>query len=188
MSVQDDFQRLRHRRQSGQNVRVGLSMTLMVVMAVYFLLPLYWLLIASSKSTNQLFNTPMLLPANQLFKNLAWLSTYQGSEYWRWFANSIIIAGSTAVFSTLVCAMGGYAIAKYRFWLNKPFYALNLGALMIPGAAMVIPVFLMVKSVGMLNTYPGVIFPMLASPFGLYFMTVYSKEAMPGELIESGRY
>lgn len=189
MSVNVDFQRSRHRKQSTQAISTTLSMTLMVLLGAYFLLPLYWLVVSTTKTTSQLFNSPMLLPAKHLslLSNLQWLSTYQGGEYWHWFLNSVIIAGSTAILSTLVCAMGGYAIAKYKFWLNKPFYGLTLGALMVPGAALVIPVFFIIKSAGLINTYPGVIMPMLASPFGLYFMTVYAREAMPSELIESGR-
>lgn len=184
-----DLQRRHHRSSAGSAIKTTLTMILMVVMAAYFLLPLYWLIVSMTKNTSQLFNTPMLaFPGHiNLLANLKWLDSYQNGVFWRWLLNSIIYAGGTAIVGTLISAMAGYVIAKYAFKGKQTVSLAVLGSLMVPGAAMAIPIFLLVKSLGLIDTYAGVILPMLVNPFGVYFMMVYVKEAMPGELIDSGR-
>ncbi|WEG14594.1 carbohydrate ABC transporter permease [Pullulanibacillus sp. KACC 23026] len=179
----------RNHKSSKDRVKTSLSMILIIVMAAYFLFPLYWLIVAMTKSTNQLFNTSMLaFPAHlNLWANLKWLNSYQNGMFWRWVLNSIIYAVGAGVLGTLVSAMAGYALSKYNFKLKNTLSVAILGSLMIPGAALAIPVFLMVKSLGLINTYAGVILPMIVNPFGVYFMMVFIKESMPGELIDSGR-
>ena len=173
----------------GHRARTIISMILLILMALYFLVPIWWLLVSSTKSTNQLYNTNMFaLPSHlNLSYNLHWLSTYEGSEFWRWFLNSVIYAGATGVLCTLICAMAGYTIAKYKFRGKNLLSMAVLGALMVPSAAMTIPVFLMLKDFAMLNSYLSVILPLLFNPFGVYFMMVYIGEAMPDELIDAGR-
>lgn len=184
-----DLQRKHHLRKKSSAVQTTLTMILMIVMAAYFLLPLYWLLVSITKNTSQLFSTPMLaLPAHiNLLSNLQWLNSYKHGVFWRWLINSIIYAGGTAVVGTLISAMAGYVLSKYTFKGKQTLSLAVLGSLMVPGAAMAIPIFLLIKSLGLINTYAGVILPMLVNPFGVYFMMIYVKEAMPGELIDSGR-
>jgi multiple sugar transport system permease protein len=185
------LQRSHHPRVSGRHHRVSatVSMVLLVVMALYFLVPLWWLLVSTTKSTNQLYNSSMFwfTGHDSLGYNLHWLSTYQGGEFWRWFLNSVIYAGVTGVACTLVSAGAGYTLAKYRFRGKNAMSMAVLGALMVPAAAMTIPVFLMTKQLGLLDTYFAVILPLLFNPFGVYFMMVYTTEAMPDELIDAGR-
>jgi multiple sugar transport system permease protein len=182
------LQRNNHRK-SKERLTTTLSMILIIVMAAYFLFPLYWLLVAMTKNTNQLFNTPMFaFPAHlNLMANLKWLNSYQQGMFWRWFLNSVIYAVGAGVIGTLVSAMAGYSLAKYNFKGKNSLSIAVLGSLMIPGAALAIPVFLMVKSLGLINTYAGVLLPMIVNPFGVYFMMVFIKESMPNELIDSGR-
>ncbi|KLU60668.1 L-arabinose transport system permease protein AraQ [Peptococcaceae bacterium CEB3] len=172
--------------------RVGkstLTMILFITMAMYFLLPIMWLMIASTKTTQELFHTPTFalhLPLAWI-KNLSELSVYDGGIYWRWFLNSVVYSGVVGIVSTFISAMAGYALAKYRFRFKGVFENLVVAALAIPLAAMVMPIFLLVKAMGLMDTYTGVILPMLANPFGVYFLTTYLREAMPVELIESAR-
>lgn len=182
------LQRNNHRK-SKETLGTSLSMILIIVMAAYFLFPLFWLLVAMTKTTNQLFNTPMFaFPAHlSLMANLKWLNSYQDGVFWRWVLNSIIYAVGAGVLGTLVSAMAGYSLAKYNFKGKNLLSVAVLGSLMIPGAALAIPVFLMVKSLGLMNTYAGVLLPMIVNPFGVYFMMVFIKESMPNELIDSGR-
>ncbi|GMA62661.1 carbohydrate ABC transporter permease [Alicyclobacillus fastidiosus] len=183
------LQRKHHAQGLKNSAKTLLTMTLVIVMAAYFLLPLYWLLVSMTKNTTQLFSTPMLaFPRHlNLVPNLDWLSSYQGGIFWRWVLNSVIYAVITCCGATLVSAMAGYVIAMYNFRFKRQMSFAVLGALMVPSAAMVIPVFLMIKSLGLINTYAGVILPMLFNPFGVYFMMVYIQQAMPMELIDSGR-
>jgi multiple sugar transport system permease protein len=166
-----------------------ISMILLILMALYFLVPLWWLLVSATKSTSQLYNTGMFaFPSHlSLGFNLHWLSTYEGGAFWRWFLNSVIYATVTGVLCTLVSAMAGYTIAKYKFRGKNIMSMAVLGALMVPTAAMTIPEFLMIKELGLLNSYASIILPLLFNPFGVYFMMVYISAAMPDELIDAGR-
>lgn len=174
---------------SKDRLKTSLSMILIIVMAAYFLFPLYWLLVAMTKSTNQLFNTPMLaFPSHlNILANLKWLNSYQNGMFWRWVLNSVIYAVGAGLIGTLVSAMAGYSLAKYNFKGKNSLTFAVLGSLMIPGAALAIPVFLMVKSLGLINTYIGVLLPMIVNPFGVYFMMIYIRESMPNELIDSAK-
>lgn len=183
------LQRDHHRTSSGNRAATPLVFVIVAVFALYFLMPIYWLLVSTTKNTGQLFASAMLLPPvhPNLIANLVWLDSHDGGVFWRWALNSVIYAGCTATLATLICASGGYALAKYRFSLRKPVLAMVVGALMIPPAALVIPIFLLVKFLGIMDTYAAVILPMLVNPFGVYFMSVYTGEAVAGELIDSGR-
>lgn len=183
------LQRRHHARSTADSVKTGISTLLAGVMAVYFLLPLYWLLVSTTKNTNQLHTSNMFVPPAHwhLASNWHWLVTYQQGVFFRWFLNSIIYAGITATLSTFVCAMAGYALAKYDFRMRGSILRLVVGALAVPSATLVIPLFLIVKALGLINSYAGVILPMLVNPFGVYFLSVYIRDAMPSELIDSGR-
>lgn len=184
-----ELQRQKHRGASGSAAKSTVSTLLLLLIACYFLVPLYWLLVSTTKDTTQLFNTPMLVPPAHinLWSNLRHLSAYQGGLFWRWCLNSIIYAGVCGLGGTMICAMGGYALAKYEFKMGKPILSGTVGAIMIPPAATVVPIFLLLHAVHLLNSYIGVILPLLLSPFGVYFLSVYIREAMPSELMEAAR-
>jgi multiple sugar transport system permease protein len=185
------MQRKHHARAAGRRGRSStiVTMALLVVMAVYFLVPLWWLLVSTTKSTNQLYNSQMFwfADSSSLMHNLGWVSSYQDGVFWRWVLNSVLYAGISAAFATLISAMAGYLISKYTFRGKGALSMTVLGALMVPAAAMTIPVFLLVKELGLLNTPIAVILPMLFNPFGVYFMMIYIREAMPAELLDAGR-
>ncbi|HUZ18560.1 MAG TPA: carbohydrate ABC transporter permease [Spirochaetia bacterium] len=172
--------------------RLAIGAVFLIVMsflAAYFLLPLVWLLVSSSKSTAQLFSTPMFQPSSMggYLTNLKELGVREGGAYWRWYLNSIIYSTVTGVFGTGISALAGYALAKYQFRLRGLASLLVLVALLLPGATLTIPDFLLIKKLGLMDSYAAVILPMLASPFGVYFMNVYIGQSMPSELIDSGR-
>ncbi len=185
------LQRLNH-SESYVRRRVAIGAIILVAMsllAAYFVLPLFWLLVSSTKTTGQLFNTPMFAPASlsSLVTTLKELGTREGGAYWRWYLNSIIYSTLTAGFGTFISALAGYALTKYEFALRRVASFMVLVALLLPGATLTIPVFLLLKSLDLMDTYLAVILPMLASPFGVYFMNVYIGQTMPNELIDSGR-
>src|SRR5205085_11222676 len=96
---------------------------------------------------------------------------------------AVVSAVGSAVFATLA----GYAFAKYDFVGKKFLFALVLGAVMIPQTALVIPIFLMLSKVGLLNTPLAVILPSLVFPPGVFLMRAYADEAISSELIDAGR-
>jgi multiple sugar transport system permease protein len=155
----------------------------------YFLLPLVWLLINSTKSTTGLFESFGLWFASDfhLFENVRDTLTYQGGIYSRWFLNTVLYAVVGAGGAALLAALGGYGVAKFDFPGRRLLLAIVLGAVMVPATALAIPTYLLLSSVELVDTPLAVIIPSLASPFGLYLMWIYTASAVPDELLEAAR-
>ena len=172
--------------------RRGLSKTVLytavlLLAALYFLFPLVWLVISTTKTSPELFHTSVFSVHGQFWRNFRALFRYQSGIYWRWYLNSFIYAGLTAGLSTLVSAMAGFGLTYYGFGLKPVAQGLVLVALLVPGSVLSIPLFLVVRDMGLLNTYQGVILPFIASAFGVYFMRIYSASAFPQEFLDAGR-
>jgi multiple sugar transport system permease protein len=155
----------------------------------YFLLPLVWLVINSTKSTTGLFESFGLWFASDfhLFENVRDTLTYQGGIYGRWFLNTALYAVVGAGGAALLAALGGYGVAKFDFPGRRLLLAVVLGAVMVPVTALAIPTYLLLSSVQLVDTPLAVIIPSLASPFGLYLMWIYAAAAVPDELLEAAR-
>jgi len=180
----------RHRRQI---MREGRRSTLLTVLlwacAAYFLLPLLWLLIASTKSNADLFSSFGFWFGKDfnLFTNIAQVFTFKDGVYLRWVLNTVIYAGVSAFGASLLATMAGYGFAKYRFPGGRAIFSVVLGSIMIPLTALAIPTYLLFSSAGLTNTPFAVIIPSLVSPFGVYLMRVYAAESVPDSLIEAAR-
>jgi multiple sugar transport system permease protein len=159
------------------------------VFLVYCVLPAMWIIAAMTKDNGQIFSTFGLwfsYPFHFL-ENLAGLVTYQDGIYVRWFGNSLIYASSISFGSTMICALGGYAFSKYDFPGKQFIFNFILGTIMVPSTALVLPLFLMLNKIGLVNNMLGVILPSLVNPFGLYLMKVFWDSSLPNELIEASR-
>ncbi|MFB9661124.1 carbohydrate ABC transporter permease [Glycomyces mayteni] len=162
----------------------------MLAAAAYFLLPLLWLVIASTKTTGDLFSTFGLWFAgeNNLFTNIGNTFTADDGAFGQWLGNSLLYAVASALGGTFLAALGGYGFAKYRFKGNRAMFMGVLGAMAVPSTALAIPTYLLFSQAGLTDTPWAIILPSMAShPFGLYFMRIYADSAVPDELIESGR-
>jgi multiple sugar transport system permease protein len=182
------FSRRKKRLQPGRE-RSNILTIGIYACALYFLLPLVWLVIASTKDNSDLFGTPGfgLGHTFQLFQNIGSVFTYQGGTFVRWMANSAIYAGVSAVGAAALATAAGYAFAKYDFPGKRALFSGILGAIMIPATALAIPTYLLFAAGGITNTPFAVILPSLVSPFGVYLMRVYAASAVPTSLIEAGR-
>jgi multiple sugar transport system permease protein len=161
----------------------------MLALLIYFLLPLFWLFVASTKTTADLFSTFGLWFGNDfsLLSNIRETFTYDGGVYGRWMLNTLFYSVVSAGGAAFLAALGGYGFAKYRFRGNNALFGLVLGAIMVPTTALAIPTYLLFSKVGMVNTPWAIILPSLVSPFGLYLMRIYAQDAIPDSLIEAGR-
>jgi multiple sugar transport system permease protein len=160
----------------------------MVVAAAYFLIPVLWLVIASTKSTGDLFSTPGFAFAEfNLFENLAELSTYDDGIFWRWGLNSIIYSVIGSALTTLVCAMTGYALAVYRFRGRNVLISVVLASLLVPGTVIAQPTYVLLVGMGLDNTYAGLLLPALVYPFGVLLCFIYAQSSVPIELVEAAR-
>ena len=170
--------------------RIG-SHVFLIVLVIYFLLPLWWLIVASTKDAHGLFSgTGGALWFDKtfaLFDNLGLLFTYNGGIYLRWLGNSLLYALSGGIGATALAILAGYGFAKFAFPGRRLSLALLLGSVMVPMTALVIPTFAMLSQVGMTNTIWAVILPSLLNPFGVYLMMVYASDAIPDELLDAAR-
>jgi multiple sugar transport system permease protein len=161
----------------------------LLVFLLYCLIPATWIITAMTKDNGQIFSTFGFWFAHppHFSENLAALFAYQNGIFVRWFGNSLIYAGSISLGSTLICALGGYAFSKYEFPGKQFLFNFILGTIMVPSTALVLPLFLMLNKIGLVNTMWGVILPSLVNPFGLYLMKVFWDSSFPNELIEAAR-
>ena len=169
--------------------RSNLLTVVMWLSVVYFIVPLLWLVISSTKDNPDLFSTFGLWFGHDfnLFTNIASVFTYHDGIYLRWALNTVFYAGVSAVGASLLATMAGYAFAKYQFPGNKVLFSITLGAIMIPLTALAIPTYLLFSSAGLTNTPLAVILPSLVSPFSVFLMRVYAADAVPDSLIEAAR-
>ena len=174
---------------SRERRRSNLLTVVMWVCVAYFILPLIWLFISSTKDNSDLFSTFGLWFGRDfnLFANIIDVFTYQDGIYVRWGLNTILYAGVSAIGASLIATMAGYAFAKYQFPGDKVLFSIALGAIMIPLTALAIPTYLLFSSAGLTNTPWAVILPSLVSPFSVFLMRVYADDAVPDSLIEAAR-
>ncbi|WP_420178660.1 carbohydrate ABC transporter permease [Paenarthrobacter sp. TA1.8] len=162
---------------------------LLVVVALYFLIPVYWVFVASTKSTADLFSTNgfWFAPTFSLWENIARVVSYDNGIFGRWFLNSAIYAGIGALLATYFAAAGGYALAKYQFRGRNLVFGTILGGVLVPGTATALPLFLLFSQMGLANTYWSVLLPSLVSPFGLFLCRIYAQATVDTSLIEAAR-
>ncbi|MEE1830174.1 carbohydrate ABC transporter permease [Streptomyces sp. SP17KL33] len=180
--------RLTHRRKNPARRSTPLTIAMLAALA-YFLLPLCWLLIASTKSTQDLFNSFGLWfsDAPQLLTNIKETFTQDDGVFVRWLLNTVIYAGVSAVGAALLAAAAGYGFAKFRFRGDGAAFNLVLGAVMVPTTALAIPTYLLFAQAGLANTPWAIILPSLVNPFGLYLMRVYAADSVPDSILEAAR-
>ncbi|MET3367917.1 carbohydrate ABC transporter permease [Arthrobacter sp. M2012083] len=162
---------------------------LLVVVALYFLIPVYWVFVASTKSTADLFSTNgfWFAPTFSLWENIGRVVSYDNGIFGRWFLNSAIYAGIGALLATYFAAAGGYALAKYQFRGRNLVFGTILGGVLVPGTATALPLFLLFSQMGLANTYWSVLLPSLVSPFGLFLCRIYAQATVDTSLIEAAR-
>jgi multiple sugar transport system permease protein len=181
--------RTRRARRRPASRRSNLLTVAMLALLVYFLLPLFWLCVASTKTTSDLFSTFGLWLGHgfSLFSNIADTFTFNGGVYARWLANTMVYSVVSAGGAAFLATLGGYGFAKYRFAGNNQLFGLVLGSIMVPTTALAIPTYLVFSKVALVNTPWAVILPSLVSPFGLYLMRIYAQDAVPDSILEAAR-
>jgi multiple sugar transport system permease protein len=164
----------------------------MLACLAYFLLPLFWLFVASTKSIGDLFSTFGLWFSGDfhLLQNIRELfatRTLDGGTYAVWMRNSLLYSVTSAVLAALLAAAAGYGFAKYSFRGREALFWLVLGTVMVPTQALATPTYLLFAKIGLTNSPLSIILPCSVSPFGVYLMRIYAAGAVPAELIEAAR-
>jgi multiple sugar transport system permease protein len=159
--------------------------------AVFTLAPILWIVINSTKTQANLFQTfgfwfaePFVFFDNfaRLFENINGNGTY-----FRWFGNTVFYAALGGVGAAVLSTFAGYGFARYRFRGSKALFYLVMAALMVPISAVTLPLFLVYTKVQLINSPWGLILPSLVSPVGMYLMRTYVQVSVPRELIDAAR-
>jgi len=169
-----------------RDVRIVPTIILLIGSA-YTLIPLAWVVSASTKTPGELFTTFSFVPGTGFFENLADLTAYGGGQYWQWALNSLLYAGGGALLSTLVSAAAGYALARYRFRGRQLVFAVLLAGVLLPQITLAIPQYLLISEMGLANTYWSVLLPSIINPFGIYLACIYAQGSVAEELMEASR-
>ena len=167
--------------------RFPIAAFLLLAGAVYCLVPVVWVIVASTKSNTELFTTFTFAPGTALFDNLRDLLAYGDGAFALWALNSVIYAGGGAAISTLISTMAGYALAKFEFPGRRIWFVAILAGVLLPGITLAVPQYLLMAQVGLAGSYWSVLLPCLINPFGIFLAYVFASSAVPSSLMESAR-
>ncbi|MFD9981260.1 carbohydrate ABC transporter permease [Streptomyces massasporeus] len=168
--------------------RIALVPTVTLLLgAIYCLLPVAWVVIASTKSGRELFSTFTFLPGTGFTDNLEDLNAYRDGIYWQWMGNSALYAGLGALLSTCVSAFSGYALAIYRFRGREAIFNVLLAGVLMPPVILAVPQYLLLAKADLTDSYLSVLLPQILSPYGVYLARIYAAAAVPSDIVEAGR-
>ncbi len=162
-----------------------LGYSVLVIGSVLSVIPFIWMLIAATRTTGEIFlSPPPLFPGSQAMENLMRLQEETG--FAKVLLNSALIAVIYTFFSSLLSAMTGFALAKYRFWGQRTLFVVILTTMMVPMQVLLVPLFQIMARLGWIDSYQAVILPFLANAFGIFLMR-QSFMNFPTELMEAAR-
>lgn len=173
-----------HRRTSSP-----LAYLVMSAFLIYFLLPLLWLFISSTKTNAGLFSSFGLWFDKHIniVQNLKDLFAHDNGSFALWMRNTATYAIVAALGSSLISALAGYAFAEYRFKGREILFGIVLASVFVPGTAFAVPLYLLESKTGLTNSLLSVILPALVNPFGVYLMRIYAEQAISQDLVDAAR-
>lgn len=168
---------------------LSLRLVILIAFALFFALPLVWLVLVPTKTESQLIGSGPFTFGSLHQVALAWkgLSSFNNDAFTWWMINSLIYSlGGTAIV-ILTSIPAGYALALSRFPGRRLLLTLTLVAIAIPSSALVLPIFLELNSVHLIGSRLSVILPFAFFPFGLYLAYIYYATAIPPDLLDAAR-
>lgn len=160
------------------------------VAAILFLLPLYWMVTGSLKlQTVTMAVPPEFIPRNPTLEN--WQKLLFGPwPIWWWVVNSVAVSLLTVGMVLFISSLTGYGFGKKKFPGSRVLFFILLATMFLPNQVMLIPLFLLVRSLHLTDTHAGIIvamaLPMLASPFGIFLLKQFCS-TIPDELLDAAR-
>ncbi|MCI7550836.1 MAG: carbohydrate ABC transporter permease [Actinomycetaceae bacterium] len=176
-----------------------IAVAVMVLILIYFIFPIYWVIIAATKTNSEISNTFGLwfAPHNEstasgslweaIVANYQSLMGWTKGMLWRWIGNSLLYSTVSAAIGTIVAVMAGYALAKFKFPLKNAAAGTIMAGLLMPVAILTVPMYVMFLNMGLNNTMASIIIPCSVSPFGVFLGRVYAQSSVPTELLEAAR-
>jgi multiple sugar transport system permease protein len=147
--------------------------------------PFLWMLASSFRTTDEIRGAPTaLLPPHPTLDNYA--TIFQKLDFPLYFLNSSLVAGAVVGCNLLFCSMLAYALTKLRFRGRDTIFLLVMATLMVPSTVTLVPLFVLMSVLGLVNSYAALILPYAAGPFGVFLMRQFIQ-GIPDELVEAAR-
>ncbi|MFD1048493.1 carbohydrate ABC transporter permease [Kibdelosporangium lantanae] len=164
----------------------GIVLTLFVL---FFVLPVLWLVLAATKTDDQLVHDNPLSFGSLRALRANWdaLTAYQGSAIFQWLGNSALYSFVALVITLLVAVPAGYALALTEFRGRRVLLVATLVVMLMPNATLVVPLFLEINTVHLVGSMWSIILPYAFYPFGVYLAYIYFNTALPRELLDAAR-
>lgn len=172
-------------QQLGDGIVITIMYGLLIAMCVFMILPFLWMLSTSFKMPEEVFGyPPRLIPQNPTLLNYTYLFTEKNLIRIVW--NTFVVAGGATVLRLFFCSLGGYAFAKFKFPGRAGLFAFLLATMIVPGAVTLVPVFVIMRNLSMIDTFWALIIPGAANAFGIFFMRQYIS-SINDELLDAAR-
>jgi multiple sugar transport system permease protein len=166
-------------------LRLALTYVVLVLIALVFLVPLAWMVSTSLKPKSQWFSAEIYwIPKTITLANYQSLLDNPATPIARWFMNSLLVGAMATVAILIIDSLAAYAYARMEFRGRNLLFAVLLATLFLPGMMFLVPNFLTIFNLHLLNNYAGVILPGLAGVFGVFFLRQFF-ETIPKELEEA---
>ena len=169
-----------------QRRKVSFSVYLLLtVLGLFYLFPIIWVFLSSFKGYIELFEyPPKFLPKS--FYPINYIESFVKGDWVRYFTNTFLVTAVSTLICVVISEMGGYAFAKYNFKGRNFLFILFISTLMLPLEVLMIPIFIVIKKVGMYDSLWGLIIPSAATPFGIFLIRQFYL-SIPNEYIDSAR-
>jgi multiple sugar transport system permease protein len=166
-----------------------LATALLLLGALYCLMPVAWVVVAATKGPGDLFTTFSFWPSfNGGFRyNLSHLLDFRDGIFWKWALNSLLYAGAGSLLSVAVSVTAGYALAKYRFGGRELIFRCILAGVLVPQITLAVPQYLLMSTLGLVNSYWSVLLPSVISPYCIYLSRIYASAVVSDDMLEAGR-
>jgi putative chitobiose transport system permease protein len=173
-------------KQRSQVWRSLLNYGVLSAIAVFMLIPLVWLVSTSFKSPSEdIFQfPPQLLPSQPTIDNF--VTVWQSNPFGRYLLNSTIVSVLTVALNLLFCSLAAYPLARLSFRGREVIFSAIVATILIPFQIVMIPLYVLAVQLGLRNSYLGVIFPAIASAFGIFLLR-QAFQGVPKELEEASR-
>jgi len=156
----------------------------LIIWAIIVVVPILWTFLASFKNTTEIFSSPWTLPSHLRWEN--WSRAWGKAHVGRYFLNSVLVVSLSTFGTMLLGSMAAYVLARYKFWGNRLIYYLFVSGLAFPVFLALVPLFFVVRNLGLLNTYQGLILVYIAYslPFTVFFLSAFFK-TLPSSVAEA---
>lgn len=157
----------------------------LIALAVVFIFPFLWMVLSALKTDVQIFSyDAKFLPNPPNWKNF--ITAWKQIPLGRYYLNSIFVSSTIAAFQVFTSALAGYVFARLYFPYKNAIFILYLGTMMIPTQVTIIPLFIVMRNLGLIDTYAALILPFLAYPYGTFLLKQFFS-SIPTDLEDAAR-